>query len=123
MRDTGIRLKENSVKYVYHHKTYFRHIVDPKSPGKNPIKVKTIVDFLAPEDTKKLNFFLKMAHYFKIFIKSILIIAAHFIPQKRKDKTFVWGAIQQPAFESRKQAIAWEINLAYCDNKKFFSVF
>jgi len=83
---------------------YLGHTVSGQGVTMDSDKVEAMLQWPIPVTIKQLRGFLGLIGYYRKFIKSYAIIAAHLTELLKKDN-FIWGVEVDPTFNKLKQAI------------------
>ncbi|GJV42954.1 putative reverse transcriptase domain-containing protein [Tanacetum coccineum] len=82
---------------------FLGHVIDSQGIHVDPAKIKSIKDWASPKMPMKIQQFLGLAGYYRIFIKGFSKIAKPITKLNQKKVKFVWGDKQEAAFQLLKQ--------------------
>ena len=71
-------------------------------------KVQGVIEWLVPKSMKDVQKFLRLANYYRWFVKDFATIAKPLHETTRKDKKWNWGERQQKVFEDLKKRFTTE---------------
>ena len=80
-------------------------ILSEKGRAVNPIKVDAVQKFKIPKNLTEVRSFVGVCAVFRMWIQAFSVRAYYLFQLYRKDVKFVWGSMQQEAFEDLKQAM------------------
>ena len=89
-REAGLMLKPQKCRFLMKEVTYFGHVVSENGVSTDPSKVSKILDWPIPRIVSELRSFLRLAPYYRCFIKDYAQIAVLLHWLTEKNKSFVW---------------------------------
>ena len=101
LRKASWRLDPKKCELLKHEVTYLGHIISAKGLNPDPKKVKAVRNFPKLNNVKGLRQFLRLAGYYRRFIKEFARIARLL----QKNETFHWTDDAQQAFEKLKELL------------------
>jgi hypothetical protein len=101
---------------------YLGHIISAQGIATDPAKIRAIVEWPTPTDTKQLRSFLGLAGYSRRFVRHFALIAKTLTSLLKKDTLFVWTDEHEAAFQTLKQALTEAPVLAVPDFSKKFCI-
>ena len=81
-------------------------------------KVQGVIEWLVPKNVKDVQKFLRLANYYKWFVKNFAKIVRLLYEMTRKENKWNWGERQQKAFEELKERFTTELVLVTLDLDK-----
>jgi hypothetical protein len=97
---------------------YLRVVVKQGQICMDPIKVKGIVEWEAPQNVSSVRKFLGFANYYHHFIKGYLSLAHPLNSLTKKDQCWQWTDKEEAMFQAIKQAFITEPVLAQWETGK-----
>jgi hypothetical protein len=88
----------------------------------DPGKIDSILSWPPPQDVKELRCFLRLAGYYRKFVRNFTLLAHPLTDLLKKGTIFVWTPIHQLAFEDLQQALSSAPVLALLDFAKPFQI-
>jgi hypothetical protein len=98
------------------------HIISAQGIATDPAKIRAIVEWPTPTDTKQLRSFLGLAGYYRRFVRHFALIAKTLTSLLKNDTLFVWTDEHEAAFQTLKQALTEAPVLAVPDFSKKFCI-
>ena len=96
---------------------YLGLIIKEGEVSMDPVKVKAVMDWLAPKNLRELRGFLRFTNFYHRFIKDFSRLAQPLYDFTKKDTYWTWNANQQQAFQALKEKflqkhilVVWEPN-------------
>ena len=87
-----------------------------KGIGPTESRVEAVVRAKEPKNAGEVRSFLGLVNFSARFIPNLASITEPFRELTRKDVPFVWGAVQQTAFDALKSSLGRAETLAYFDS-------
>lgn len=113
----GILLNDHKCKFKQKEITFLGHKLSPEGVAPSEDKVKSILQFRAPQTKEELRSFLGLVTYVSRFIPNLATMN-HALRELLKQQTpFTWNPEHQSSFEQIKQTIGSLDNLGYYDPK------
>lgn len=81
---------------------YLGYIIDKDGLHPTPEKIKAIQEALAPSSVSQLRAFIWMLNYYAKFLPNMATQLAPLYALLGKDKPWLWGKVEQEAFENAK---------------------
>ena len=109
-----MRLKPSKCHFLRKEVKYLGHIVSATGIQADPDKLKAVINYPVPKDTKELRTFLRLSNYYRRYIKGYSEIAEPLHQLTRKTaKGFHWNFQCQQAFDALKCQLVSPPILAY----------
>jgi hypothetical protein len=105
LQEHKLHLSLHKCEFLKDELLYLGHIISADGVKVDPAKTAAVDKYPAPTDVSGLRRFLGMANYFRKFIKGYAQLAAPLTHLLRKDVPYVWGTLQQAAFDQIKTAL------------------
>jgi hypothetical protein len=101
------KLKLSPEKCLFGHRQveYLGHLVSRDGTSPDPKKVEAAMKLLPPRTITEVRAFLGLVGYYRRFISSYSLIAKPLNLLTQKEVPFVWGTMQQAAFEKLKACL------------------
>src|SRR5699024_9545971 len=116
----NLKLQPSKCQFLHQEISYLGHIITANGVKPNPEKIRAIVDYPTPTNTKAIKQFLGLLGYYRKFIKDFAAIAKPLTNLLKKDVNFIWNVEQQNAFQTFKHVLINEPILQYPDYSKPF---
>nr|GEV36058.1 hypothetical protein [Tanacetum cinerariifolium] len=84
---------------------FLKHVIDSKGIHMDPAKIESIKDWASPKSLTKIHQFLRLASYYRRFIKGFSKIAKSMTKMTHKNVKFNWGEKEEAAFQLIKQKL------------------
>ena len=127
VREVLRRLSENKLYCKLSKCTFFAksipflgHVISAEGVSMDPEKVRCVQEWPVPTSVVEIQSFLGLANYYRSFIPSFSELAIPLTTLTKKNVPFVWGELQQKAFESLKKEFDVGRVLAHPDISKPF---
>uniref|UniRef100_A0A5S6QK16 RNA-directed DNA polymerase n=1 Tax=Trichuris muris TaxID=70415 RepID=A0A5S6QK16_TRIMR len=117
VRENGLRLNPVKCILATHEIECLGHIVDVNGIRTHPNRVKAMVDYPVPHDTKELRRFLGMCGYYRRFINKFASIARPLTNLLKKEVQWHWDVGKEEAFSQLKKALTASPILRHFDEK------
>ena len=118
LRDANVKLNPKKCSFVKQKVEYLGHVVTPDGVTPNPEKVRVVLDFPVPKNLKELRAFMRLANYYRRFVKGFAHIANPLNALTKKGVKFEWTQSCADAFDKLKRALISAPILAYPNFKK-----
>ena len=90
LREANVKLNPGKCSFVKQKVDYLGHVVTPDGVSPNPDKIRVVQEFPTPTNLKELrNFLVRLANYYRRFIKGFAHIASPLIALTRKGVSFL----------------------------------
>lgn len=99
---------------------YLGHVITEKGVKPDLNKIKAVSDYPVPKSSKYIKSFLRLAGYYRRFIKNFSSLTQPLTKLLKKDVSFNWTSLQQNSFENLKSLLCFEPLLQYPDFTKSF---
>lgn len=118
----GARLRINTEKCQFCRTSlkYLGHVVDQQGIRTDPAKTSAVANWPTPTTIRQIRRFLGMASWYRRFVENFSTIAAPLTRLTRKNVRWTWGAKEDTAFQTLKQALISVPVLACPDFTKKF---
>ena len=105
MHDRKLAVKRKKCEFMHDKLMYLGHVVQAGGVSPDPAKVETIAKLAPPADNSQLRRFLGCCDFYEHFVKHHAEIAAPLTDLLSSTVQWVWGAAEQTAFDTLKQAL------------------
>ena len=105
MRDRKLAVKRKKCEFMRDKLVYLGHVVQAGGVSPDPAKVEAIAKLAPPADVSQLRSFLGCCNFYECFVKHYVEIAAPLTDLLGSKVQWVWGAAEQTAFDTLKQAL------------------
>ena len=116
----GLKLKPSKCELLQEKVHYLGHVVSAQGVATDPKKIGAVRDWLAPTNLKQLQAFLGMVGYYRQYISDFATVAKPLTRLTAKGIGWHWGAEEQQAFTSLKQALIIAPVLGYPDPRLLY---
>ncbi|GJX09492.1 putative reverse transcriptase domain-containing protein [Tanacetum coccineum] len=82
---------------------FLGHVIDRNDVHVDPAKIEAIKNWTAPTTPMEVKQFLRLAGYYRRFIKGFSLISKPLTKLPQKDKKYEWGKEEEEAFQTLKQ--------------------
>ena len=113
IQEAGFKLSKTKCEFFQKSIEYLGHVIDAKGLHKDPKKVDAILKLSAPTNIVELQSFLGVVNFYRHFIPNMATVASSLyalLPNK-----FIWGKLQEKAFNKIKEILAKDDSLAHFD--------
>jgi hypothetical protein len=122
LEKAGFTLNREKLRLAQEEIPFLGHLVSGQGIQVLPERVEVIRQFPPPKNIKAVRRFLGMVGFYGRFIDRFSQIAEPLHALKRKNARFVWGDVQQNAFEQLKEALTMPPVLQIPDFSKEFTL-
>lgn len=122
LREFNLKLKPSKCSFMRKEVNYLGHVITDKGVKPDPLKIKCVLDFPIPQNTKEIKSFLGLSGYYRRFIPSYGQISKPLTSLLKKDAHFKWSDLCQEAFDKLKTILTREPLLQYPDFSKPFNL-
>ncbi|XP_057374828.1 uncharacterized protein LOC130695755 [Daphnia carinata] len=119
----GLKLKRKKCEFFKEELDYLGYIVSRKGITPNLKKLKAIIDYPAPKNTKELSSFLGLASYYRKFIRAFADKAHPLTALTKKSAEWKWGESEGDAFNCIKNCLITRPILSYPDFSRDFIIY
>nr|GEY89455.1 reverse transcriptase domain-containing protein [Tanacetum cinerariifolium] len=102
---------------------FLRHVIDSKGIHVDPAKIESIKDWASPKTPTEIRQFLRLASYYRRFIKGFSKITKSMTKMTQKNVKFDWGEKEEASFQLIKQNLCSAPILALPKGLKNFIVY
>ena len=102
--------------------SYLGHVISQAGVSTDPSKVQVVLQWPIPSNVKELRGFLRLAGYYRKFVKNFGIIVKPLTELLRKGALFIWTKDHQVAFHTLQQALSSAPVLALPDFSLPFAI-
>ncbi|GJV03589.1 putative reverse transcriptase domain-containing protein [Tanacetum coccineum] len=102
---------------------FLGHVIDCQGIHVDPVKIKSIKDWVSPKTPMEIRQFLGLAGYYRRFIEGVSKIAKAITKLTQKKVTFEWGDKQEAAFQTLKNKLCSAPILALLQGAENFIVY
>jgi hypothetical protein len=113
-------LKHSKCTFAHCSLEYLGHIISVDGVATDPAKIEAMQQWPKPINIKKLRGFLRLARYYRKFIRNFGVISRPLTNLLKKNTPFVWSPQVHDAFLSLQQALVQAPVLALPDFSKTF---
>ena len=119
LQDEGLTLNNEKCKFAVDKVMFLGHIVSAQGIEADPGKIRAITEMPVPKDAADVKRFVGMVNYVGKFSPRIAELTQPLRELLKTDTDWVWGSIQQRAFdELRKELSSPTILAQYCLNRE-----
>ncbi|KAK2905712.1 hypothetical protein Q8A73_009655 [Channa argus] len=122
IRQAGLRLNPAKCHSLARETQFLGHMVSERGVTKDQAKVALIKEWPQPTTTSELRSFLRLASYYRRFVKDFATIASPLHRVTEKGRRFEWSEACSVAFQQLKTALSEAPVLAYPDPQQPFVV-
>ncbi|KAG5716120.1 hypothetical protein E4T56_gene10870 [Termitomyces sp. T112] len=115
-------LKPEKCKFKQTWIKYLSLIISYGTVEMDPVKVAGVVEWLEPQNKKKVQVFLSFANFYWRFIQDFLHHACLLFDLTGKDVMWSWGPLEQTAFDTLKCTVTSRPDLLFPDNNSPFCI-
>lgn len=105
LRFAGFTIKPEKANFAKKQISFLGNLVDERGITIDPSRTNSIRNYPRPKNAKAISRFIGMTGYFHKYIKNYAEIAAPLNELRKKDAKFIWGEVQEKAFQALKYAI------------------
>ncbi len=118
----GLKLKLKKCEFFKDKIDYLGHVVSTEGVAPNEKKIKAIIDYPEPRNSKELSSFLGLASYYRKLIRAFADKAHPLTMLTRKNIAWEWGDSQRDAFNCIKHCLTSTPILRYPDFTREFII-
>ena len=123
LRSAGLRLNMEKCFFGHSKLVFLGYIISREGIQTDPAKIQKMLDFEAPTDVRTVRSFLGQVGFYRRFIPGCSKIGRPLHNLTKKNQPFVWGKLQQKAFDELKKQLTKAPVLAYPNLQKEFQVY
>jgi hypothetical protein len=101
----GLKLKPSKCHILQQSVEFLGHVVSSDGIGTSPSKTKIVADWPAPQSQRELRAFLRLASYYRRYVRNFAEVAAPLSEMTAKGKRFEWSPQAQEAFVRLKASL------------------
>ena len=116
IREKGLTLNKETCVFRMSQLTFMGYLLSSKGIGPTESRVEAVVRAKEPKNAGEVRSFLGLVNFSARFIPNLASITEPLRELTRKDVPFVWGAVQQTAFDALKSSLGRAETLAYFDS-------
>jgi hypothetical protein len=116
------QVKRTKCTFAQRQLRYLGHIISAAGVATDPDKIQAVLQWPSPSSVWDLRSFLRLAGYYRRFVKHFGLISKPLTKLLRKGAIFVWTDVQEQAFVALKEALTSAPVLALPDFTKPFVV-
>nr|GEZ14302.1 putative reverse transcriptase domain-containing protein [Tanacetum cinerariifolium] len=105
LKDEKLYAKFSKCDFWLNSVQFLGHVIDNSGIHVDPAKIEAIKTWAAPTTPTEVRQFLRLAGYYRKFIKEFSLIAKPLSKLTQKNKPFVWGNNEEEAFQTLKQKL------------------
>ncbi|GKC32817.1 reverse transcriptase domain-containing protein [Tanacetum coccineum] len=102
---------------------FLGHLIDSQGLHVDPAKIEAVKNWASPTTPTKIRQFLGLAGYYRRFIEGFSKIAKSLTELTKKNKKYIWGKVQESAFQLLKQKLCEALILALPKGNDDFFVY
>ena len=119
LEENNLYVKPEKCKWKVKEVEFLGVVIGPEGIKMEEGKVKGVLEWPTPKCVKDVQKFLRLANYYRRFIKGFAMVARPLYDLVKKDKKWEWAAKEEKAFRELKEWFTKELVLAAPDiNKK-----
>ncbi|GJX22516.1 reverse transcriptase domain-containing protein [Tanacetum coccineum] len=99
---------------------FLGHVIDSQGIHVDPAKIEAVKNWASPTTPTEVRQFLRLAGYYRRFIKDFLKISKSLTELTQKSKKYMWGEDQDSSFQLLKQKLLGSFNLSITRRKRRF---
>jgi len=122
LRQLNLKLQTTKCEFMRKEVNYLGHVITDQRVRPDPQKIRCVMDYPIPRNSKEIKSFLGLSGYYRRFIPDYGKIAKPLTSLLKKDVEFKWSDLCQKAFEDLKNALTHEPLLQYPDFNKTFNL-
>lgn len=122
LADADLRVSADKSYFHKQEVQFLGFIIRPNEIQMDPVKIKDIQEWPTPQNVKDIQKFLGFGNFYRRFIYGYSEITNPLSRLTRKDTPFVWGLLQQQAFDTLKTKFTTALVLATFDPEKPITV-
>ncbi|KAL4152656.1 hypothetical protein QTP88_000489 [Uroleucon formosanum] len=122
LREFNLKLNPSKCSFMRKEVNYLGHVITDKGVKPDPQKIKCVLGFPIPTNTKELKSFLGLSGYYRRFVPNYGQTSKPLTALLKKDAQFSWSDLCQEAFEKLKSTLTQEPLLQYPDFTKAFNL-
>nr|GEV16410.1 putative reverse transcriptase domain-containing protein [Tanacetum cinerariifolium] len=103
--------------------SFLGHVINNDGIHVDPSKIEAVKNWEAPKLPTEVRLFLGLVGYYRRFIANFSKIAKSLTILTQKNKKYVWGDVQEMAFQTLKDKLCNASVLALPDGPKYFVVY
>ncbi|GKF79079.1 putative reverse transcriptase domain-containing protein, partial [Tanacetum coccineum] len=115
--------KFSKCDFWIHITQFLRHLIDSQGLHVDPTKIEAVKNWRSPTTPTEIRQFLRLAGYYRRFIKDFSKIAKSLTELTQKNKKYIWGENQESAFQLLKQKLCEASILALPEGNDNFVVY
>ena len=100
-----LKLNPDKCRWALQEVAYLGHIVSKDGIRTDPSKVEAVKNWAPPRSLKELRSFLGLTGYYRKFIPGYSKVAKPLTNLTKKDAAWLWGELEQTAFDGLKNAL------------------
>ena len=116
IREKGLTLNKEKCVFRMSQLTFMGYLLSSKGIGPTESRLEAVVRAKEPKNAGEVRSFLGLVNFSARFIPNLASITEPLRELTRKDVPFVWGAVQQTAFDALKSSLGRAETLAYFDS-------
>lgn len=115
LRSADLKLQVDKCEFLRHEVNYLGHVISRQGLSPDPKKLEAGTNFPRPKDVKNVKQFLRLAGYYRMFIKDFAQIAKPLTRLLENETNFVWEEKPEEAFLTLREALCSAPVLQYPD--------
>ena len=116
IREKGLTLDKEKFVFRMSQLTFMGYLLSSKGIGPTESRVEAVFRAKKPKSAGEVRSFLGLVNFSARFIPNLASITEPLRELTRKDVPFVWGAVQQTAFDALTSSLGRAETLAYFDS-------
>lgn len=122
LRELGLKIQPDKCEFLKPELEYLGHIVTAEGVKPNPKKLEAVSNFKQPRNPTDIKSFLRLAGYYRKFIRNFSKIAKPLTELTKKETPFHWTDKTQEAFQTLKDKLCSSPVLKFPDYAKQFTL-
>ncbi len=123
IREANLKLKLSKCKWFEQELTFVGHKIGVNGIKSDPRNIEKIKNAQVPSNTTQLRGFLRLAQYYRQYVKDYADIAGPLYDMLKNDAQEYWGPAQQAAFDNLKEKLTNELIRAHLNFDKSFKLY
>lgn len=122
LQEHQFKVRLSKCSFAQQQLRYLGHVISSQGVATDPSKIRDVQNWQTPSSVKELRGFLRLAGYYRRFVKNFGLLAKPLTELLKKGQIFAWTTITEQAFQALKDALTSAPVLALPDFSKPFVV-